>query len=125
MREKLLALEVLISGAAGLLLVLFPRLVARVLGWGAPGSLIWPRLTGGLLLGLAVATSAQLAGWSKTASEAGLGLAGHVAINFVLSFVLLSVAVVGAPMPSRRGRWVAAGLAGALVVLALAEIAHL
>lgn len=125
MREKLLTLELLISGGAGAVLLLIPGIAGRLLGWGVPGSLVWPRLAGALLAGLAVATGAQLAGWSKTGAEAGLGLAGHVAINFVLSFVLLSIAVVGAPMPTRRGRWSAALLALGLIVLGLVEIAHL
>jgi hypothetical protein len=125
MREKLLTLELLISGGAGVLLLLIPGTTSRLLGWGLPSSQIWPRFAGALLMGLAVATGAQLAGWSKTGVEAGLGLAGHVAINFVLSFVLLSIAIVGAPMPTRRGRWVAVVLAGCLIVLGLAEIAHL
>ncbi|HRK18056.1 MAG TPA: hypothetical protein PK970_03800 [Hyphomicrobiaceae bacterium] len=125
MREKLLTLELLVSGGAGLVLLLVPGLASRVLGWGVPSSLVWPRLTGAILMGLAVATAAHLAGWSKTGLEGGLGLAGHVAINFVVSFVLLSIAIVGAPMPTRRGRWMAALIALCLIVLGLAQIAHL
>lgn len=125
MQTKLLTFEVVLSGGAALGLLLFPNAVTRLFGWTPSPASLWPRIAGATLAGLAVATTATLAGWSRTALEGGLGLAGHASINFVIGFVLLSMAVVGPDMPTRRGRWVAVVLAMTLIVLALIEIAHL
>ena len=120
MTNQLLWIEVIANGSLGLLLLAAPSLLIGALGLPPAGSSFWPRLTGGVLLGTAIATAAGLAGWTKS----GLGLGGHVAINVTIALALVSMLVLGLAVPTRRGRAFLWLLALSLLALAFVEIAH-
>ena len=124
MVQGLLSFEIALKGALALLALLFPHLFPRALGWAPAGSdAYWPRIAGSLFAGIAAATALPL--WGYTREGSGLGLAGHVAINVILAFVLLSLVIVGPTLSNRRGRVFALLLAIGFAILALLEIAHL
>jgi hypothetical protein len=119
MARDLLWLEMVLKAASGVLLVLFPRTLARLLGLPPVTETFWPRLLGALLAGLAAATLLE----GQLAARNGLGLAGHVALNLTAALALLGLAVTGRAGVTRRGR-ILVGLAIAgLTVLALVELA--
>ena len=117
---QLLWIEMVVKAVAGGLLALFPRTLARVLGLPAPVETLWPRLLGATLLGLAAATFLEM----HLAAKNGLGLAGHVALNFSAALMIVALLILGKAGGVRRGR-VLLGLAAAgLIVLALVELAY-
>ena len=119
MARDLLWLEMVLKAVSGGLLLLFPRTLARLLGLPAVTETFWPRLLGGMLAGMAVATLLE----GQLAARNGLGLAGHVAVNLAAVLVLLGLLVGGRAGVARRGR-VFVGLAvAALTLLALVELA--
>jgi hypothetical protein len=120
MVNDLLWIELIAKGAAGALLALFPRTLARVLGLAPVGETLWPRLLGAALLGLAAATFLE----GQLPARNGLGLAGHVAVNLAIVLAMLAALIMGKAAPARRGRLALALLAAVLVVLSLVEIAY-
>jgi len=122
---KLLTLEVLITGGFALLLLAFPSISVRVLGWPQAGSTFWPRTLGGALLGVTLATITTLADWTRDAYGAGFGLAGHITVNLTMAFVLISMLVLGPDHPTHRGAIFTWMLSIGLIVLALVEVAYL
>lgn len=119
MTRDLLSLELMLKAAAGVLLLLFPRTLPRLLGLPAVAETFWPRLLGGVLVGLAMATLLE----TQLAARNGLGLAGHVALNLAVGLTLLALLIVGKAGPSRWGRIVTGLAAIFLTVLALVELA--
>ena len=119
MAKDLLWLEILLKLVSGTVLLLFPRTLARLLGLPPVAETFWPRLLGGVLLGLAAATFLE----GRLAATNGLGLAGHVALNLAAALTLLSLLVVGRAGPARRGRILVGLAAAALTALALVELA--
>jgi len=119
MARDLLWLELVHKGALGVILVLFPRTFARILGLPAVTATFWPRLLGAMIIAMALATLAE----GQLASKGGLGLTGHVIINFTAALALFGLLILGRAGTAKRGRFVV-GLAGAaLSVLALVELA--
>lgn len=119
MARDLLSLELLLKAVVGALLLLFPRTLARLLGLPPVVETFWPRLLGGMLLGLAIATLLE----SQLAARNGLGLAGHVAMNLMAALTLVGLLILGKAGASRWGRIVAGLAAAALTTLALLELA--
>jgi branched-subunit amino acid permease len=122
---KLLSLELLISGTFAFMLLVFPGLSIRILGWPQAGSTFWPRMLGAALAGVTLATITTLAEWTRDGLGAGFGLAGHIAINFTMAFVMGSMLMLGPDHPTRRGAALTWGLVIGLVLLALIEVAYL
>jgi hypothetical protein len=120
MTNQLLWLEVINSATLGLLLIALPQLLIKTLGLPPAGSSYWPRLLGGLLVGCAIATFANIAGWTKS----GIGLGGHIAINVVFALTVISMLVLGPNPPTRRGQAFLWLLALYLLGLTLVEISH-
>lgn len=118
--QQLLLIETVVKLAAGLVLVSVPVWTARVLGIDRPASGFWPRMLGGVLIGLAAATFIE----ERLPGSRGLALAGAVAINLSLAFVLIGSLIMKAGASTRRGRavlWLAALL---LLLVAFVEIAY-
>ncbi|MBV1694730.1 MAG: hypothetical protein KGP27_09745 [Hyphomicrobiales bacterium] len=93
----------------------------RILGLPEDASTFWQRCLGVILAGLSIAISIGLVGWTN----AGLGLAGQIAINLTAAFGLASMIALGPAMPTWRGRvvlWLAAIIP---LLVALFEIAQL
>ncbi len=124
-QAKLLTLEVLVTGGFALLLLAFPAISVRLLGWPQAGSSFWPRTLGGALLGVALATITTLSDWTRDGLGAGFGLAGHIAVNLTMAFVLISMLMLGPDHPTHRGAFFTWILSIGLVVLALVEVAYL
>lgn len=124
-QAKLLSLEVLISGSFALMLLAFPGISIRLLGWPQAGSSFWPRMLGGALAGVTLATIATLADWTRDGLGAGFGLAGHITVNLTMAFVLISMLVLGPDHPTHRGAMFTWVLSIGLVLLALVEVAYL
>jgi hypothetical protein len=120
MINQLLWIEVVLEASLAVCLLVAPGLFAKLLGLPAASSSFWPRLLGGTLAGVALATLAGISNWTRS----GLGLGGHIAINVSISLTLLSMLIAGPFAPTWRGRLVLWALALVLLVLALVEIAH-
>ncbi len=117
--QQLLWIETLLKLAGGLSLLLAPTTVIRVLGLPASGAVLWPRLLGAVLVGLAGATYIEGA-WP---SSRGLGLAGCIVINLVAAASIATVATLGGGADTRRGRAALWLLVTILTLLVLFEIA--
>lgn len=117
----LLKVQLALYAALVVLLLLFPSVTARVLGLPTAVPAFWPRLTGGLLLAVAVAAVASDQGWMKPGT--GLGIGGFIAINLMFAFVLASLLVAGNQVPTRRGRFALWVLAVAMAALGFTQIA--
>ena len=122
--SKLLAFEVLFHAQLALLLLTTPNLLIKIIGWPPSESTFWPRLLGGLLAAIALATLTTLMGWTKEGTGGGIGLAAEIPINLTMAFVLFSMLFLGPPMPTYRGKVFTAILAGFLLLLALVEVAY-
>jgi hypothetical protein len=119
MAQQLLWIETLIKLAGGLALALLPLTTARLLGLPAGTSGFWPRLLGAILIGLAGASFIE----GSTAGSNGLGLGGSVTVNLASAGMLIALLVLGRAAALSRGRAILWGVAIALLVLSLLEIA--
>ena len=121
MMHQLLWIECILKLAGGLLLIVAPRTLARLLGLPPAEHPFWPRVLGGLLVGLAIAAFLEM----KLKGGNGLGLGGAIAVNLAGAGIIGALLILGQAGSVRRGRvllWlIAAGLAG----LSLIEIAGL
>lgn len=119
--SQILFLEVLIKLAFGVPLVLAPISTLKLCGLPCPPTGFWPRLVGGLLLGLAVAIFIEI----RLPGSKGLGLHGLIAINLVAAGSIVGPLIMNAGATTVRGRmalWLATAL---LFMLALAEISEI
>lgn len=119
MADQLLWLETLLRFSAGLVLLIMPMTAARVLGLPLPQALLWPRLLGALLLGMAAATLLE----GSVAGSTGLGLGGLVLINFVTAAMIVSLLVLQRGSQTRRGKVFLWALGVGLFTLGVVEIA--
>lgn len=122
MSSQLLWIEFVLKLAAGLVLVIAPRSIIKLLGLPAAsptGAAFWPRLTGVLLIGIAGASFLQ--GWLSRAG--GLGLAGSAFINICLAILLLTTLVMTRGGMAQRGRILLLLLGFLLVTAAVIEAA--
>ena len=107
------------------MLLTTPKLVIRIIGWPPSPSTFWPRLLGGVLGAIALATLITVMGWTKNGTSGGIGLGAEVVINLTMAFVLFTMMFLGPDHPTKRGQIFSGVLAGGLVLLALVEIAYL
>lgn len=119
MAHQLLWLETLLRLSAGVVLLIMPVTAARVLGLPLPQALLWPRLLGAMLIGMAGATLLEGAASSST----GLGPGGLVLINLATAGTLISLLVLERASQTRRGKLFLWALALSLISLAVLEIA--
>jgi hypothetical protein len=118
--QQLLFLEAVTKGVLGLVLMIAPSAIIRVLGLPAVLSGFWPRLFGATLFGIA---GANLIEGTLLASR-GLGLAGSLAINFAIAAMLTMQLSLNAAATTVRGKVLLWVLVACLYVLILVEIAH-
>lgn len=116
--QQLLWIETLLKLAGGLLLLIAPLTTIRVLGLPPSASGFWPRLLGGVLIGIGAATFIEGAWGSR-----GLGLAGLIVINILSAALVAAMALLGGA-GTRRGSFALWSLVVLLIVLVLFEIAH-
>jgi hypothetical protein len=119
--SQLVLFELITKLASGLALLAAPLTLITLFGLAPAASAFWPRLLGAFLLGLTAATYMDV----SVRLGHGLGLAGAMVINFAVSMALAAGLILGQSAPTRRGRVFLGGIAAALFMLALAEIAYI
>src|SRR5690606_41404490 len=97
MADQLLWLETLLRFSSGLVLLIMPLTTARILGLPLPQALLWPRLLGALLSGMAAAILLE----GSRAGGKGLGLGGLVLNNLIRAAPLITLLVVARGRPAR------------------------
>ena len=85
--EILLTLDGIINVSLGILLLLFPLGIDRLLGVPQTNMNFYPTILGGVILGIGIALFIERYGFSRNVR--GLGLGGAIAINFCGALVLL------------------------------------
>ncbi|WP_423414708.1 ABC transporter permease [Hyphomicrobium sp. B1] len=119
--QQILWAEIAIKGTTGVVLIVVPLITLTLAGIEKPNSGLWPRLTGALILSIAVSV---WIGLTYPEARGSIGPAALVPINLISAAILIAALVMGAAAPTRRGKLIVA--AGAVVLLALGflEIAH-
>ena len=118
MSEQLLWIEACLKLGSGLVLIVAPRTLARLLGLPSADQPFWPRLLGALLIGLAVASLLEVR------MQGGLGLGGSIAVNLAAGAMIGALLILGRAGKTKRGRFLLWLTAVALIVLSLVEIAY-
>ena len=119
--QQLLTVEILLKLVSGLVLVLAPLSVIKLLGLPRTESGFWPRLLGAVLVGMAIALYLE----GRQPGSHGIGLSGCVIVNFSAVSILGGSLALEAGPPSARGRAVVWTLVVLLVCLSVLEIAVL
>jgi hypothetical protein len=83
----LLTLDGAVNLVLGILLMVFPRRVAEVLGIPVPISSFYASILGGVLVGIGLALLIQR--FKRSSSTTGLGIEGAIAINYSGAGVLV------------------------------------
>ena len=102
----------------GLVLVSLPPALLRALGLPYPTTVLYPRIFGGVLIGIAVALALE----ALAPALGGLGLGGAIAINLSGAVVLVGCLVSRQSQVSWRGKLVLWYVVAVLVVLSAAEL---
>lgn len=119
--QQLLWFEVALKATAGLALFLIPLTVIRLAGLQRPDSGFWPRLVGGIVIGVAIAVYITL---QFPDARGGLGPAGLIPINLTAAAALIAPLIMGTAAPSRRGKLFLFLTSVVLLTLSFLEIAH-
>ncbi len=118
---QLLWIELVAKLAVGLVLLAVPLTAIKVLGLPRPPTAFWPRLLGGVLLGLAAATFMD----TTVRLGHGLSLGGSFVINLITGLTLGTMLFLNQGPDTRRGRAILWSLTVALIALSLIEIAYI
>lgn len=116
MAQQLLWIETVLRLIAGVILLVLPIVAARVLGLPLPQATLWPRLIGGLMIGMAGAV------FLEGITSRGLGLGGLVIINLATAATLAALLVLERASQTKRGRIFLWGLVVSLVGFSLLEL---
>lgn len=119
MAQQLLWIETVLRFGAGAVLLVLPLTAARILGLPVPQALLWPRLLGALLVGMAAATLLE----GGVPDARGLGPGGLLLINLATAGTLVALLVLERASQTRRGKLFLWLVAIVLVALSLLEIA--
>ena len=120
--QQILWLDVMLKAAVGGVLLVAPLMTCSLAGLERPATPFWPRLVGGLVLGIAGAAFVAL---RLPDARGGLGAAGLIAINLGTAAAILVPLILGSAAPTRRGQVIVVVNLMVLLVLAFAEIALL
>ncbi|MGE8942877.1 hypothetical protein ACO2I3_13260 [Leptospira interrogans] len=118
MAQQLLWIEIVLRLIAGVILLILPLVAARVLGLPLPQATLWPRLIGGLMIGMAGAVFLE----GSAMSSRGLGLGGLVIINLATAATLAALLVLERASQTKRGRIFLWSLVVSLVGFSLLEL---
>ncbi|MEQ1695757.1 MAG: ABC transporter permease [Hyphomicrobiaceae bacterium] len=118
---QLLWIELVAKLAVGLVLLVVPLTAIKVLGLPRPPTAFWPRLLGGVLVGLSAATFMD----TTVRLGHGLSLGGAFVINLALGLTLGTMLYLKQGPETRRGRAILWAVTAVLLVLALVEIAYI
>jgi hypothetical protein len=120
MGQQLLWIEACLKLAGGLALVIAPRGLARLLGLPSADDRFWPRLLGGMLVGLAAASLIE----GRRPGAGGLGIAGSIAVNLAGAATIGALLILHRAGNTKRGRLLLGLVVALLVLLSLVEIAY-
>jgi len=118
---QLLWIELVSKLAAGLILVAVPLTAIKVMGLPRAPTAFWPRLLGGVLIGIAAATYMD----ASVRLGHGLSLAGSMVINLATGLTLGSMLFLKQGPETVRGRGMLWLVTVCLIGLALIEIAYI
>jgi hypothetical protein len=119
--QQILWAEIILKGLLGAVLFVAPQAASVVFGMQRPVTGFWPRLLGGVVLGIAAGVWIGL----KFPNAHGvIGPAGLIPINLFAAAALVAPLILGTAAPSRRGKAVIAACTIVLLALAFLEIAH-
>jgi hypothetical protein len=119
--QQILWAEIFLKAAVGMALIIAPLTLIAIVGMARPDTGFWPRLLGGVSLGIAVGV------WIANAfpeAHGAIGPAGLIPINLLAASALLGPLALNAAAPTRRGKLFIAASALLLLALAFLEIAH-
>ncbi len=119
MQKTLLLVDAVVNLVLGSLLILYPRGLVDVLGMPPLTTTFFPRVLGGVLLGVGVALLIEYRGGSG-----GLGLDGAIAINLCGAGVVAGWLLIAPQTVPPRGRvtlWIIALL---VIGIGLIELKH-
>jgi len=120
MRGVLLVIDGIINMVLGVMLIVIPSEVVRVLGIPEVGSLFYANLLGGVLFGIGIALLLERA--RPPLRIVGLGLGGAISINLCGGFVLAMWLASGRLSPSMFGILALWALVLVLIGLSLIEL---
>jgi uncharacterized membrane protein len=102
MREELvLTIDGAVNLALGVVLVIFPKGFARLVGVPIPSSSFYASILGGVLIGIGLALLLQRF-WGRS-HVTGLGIEGAIAINFCGAGILMAWLIAGGLSIPTRG----------------------
>lgn len=117
--DQLLWLETLLKGTIGISLLLSPNFVIHIFALPSAASAFWPRLFGGLLIGLSAATFLT----GARIIDDGIGLGALALINGVIACLLVPRFVIERRQPhKRRSKTVLGILILVTTIMAIAEL---
>jgi hypothetical protein len=119
--QQILWAEIIVKGILGAVLLIGPQAASVVFGMQRPATGFWPRLLGGVVLGIAAGV---WIGLKFPNAQGSIGPAGLIPINLLAAAALIAPLILGTAAPSRRGKLVIAASAFLLLALAFLEIAH-
>ena len=119
--QQLLWIETLLKLSAGLVLVLMPGSVIKILGLPRTDNGFWPRLLGVLLIGLAGALFWE----GRSPGAGGLGLSGILIVNLCAIVMMVTLLALDAGPPAKRGKAAMWTIVLTLIGLSILEIANL
>ena len=119
--QQILWAEIIIKGILGAVLLVAPLAASAVFGMQRPETGFWPRLVGGITLGIAAGI---WIGLKFPNAHGPIGPAGLIPINLLAAAALVAPLILGTAAPSRRGKVAIATCTIALLALAFLEIAH-
>jgi hypothetical protein len=119
--QQILWIEIIAKALIGVTLMIAPLTAASILGVQRPDTGFWPRLLGGLTLGVAAGV------WVGTEFpnvHGSLGPGGLIPINLFAAGALIAQLILGSAAPTKRGKLCIAVSVLLLLALAFLEIAH-
>lgn len=120
MAHQILWFDTILKFSAGLALLAFPVSLAKLFGLPHGNVGFWPRLLGGLLIGLAGAIYVE----ASQPNVRGLGFSGLVVINISAILLMMSL-IIMKQIDTWRGNAALWVVCGVLLLLSLFEIAQI
>jgi hypothetical protein len=99
--ELVLTIDGVVNLALGVVLAIFPKEFARLVGVPIPSSFFYVSVLGGVLIGIGLALLIQRF-WGRS-HVTGLGIEGAIAINFCGAGVLVAWLITGGLSIATRG----------------------
>ena len=120
MAHQILWFETILKFSAGIALLALPVSLARVFGLPHGNIGFWPRLLGGVLIGLAGAIYVE----ASQPNIQGLGFTGLVIINISAILLMISL-IIMKQIETWRGNAAMWAVCGVLLLLSMFEIAQI